>query len=360
MVKTVQNVKICGGFMLVFILLAGVMAALSLIKNIPETSSPHNGDLINGKWTSRFEKAFDKALPIRDRSLTFWGLTDFMLFQEGRKGVIIGKDGWLFTKEEFDFFPNREESIKNKIAYIQSVRDIFLKHHIQLVVALIPAKARIYQNKLKNHGYPSYWQPVYEDVRTALHNTGVTTPDLLTPLATKAKTNDVFLKTDTHWNHVGADLTAHILAGHLRMPHLPRTNFQMKKENNFAHEGDLLRYVPLGKYKEQLGVSSDSLVEIKIDSAAQPASSLFDDVVIPVALVGTSYSANPLWGFEKFLKTALQSDVLNAADEGKGPFATMENYLENATYKNNGTQLVIWEIPERYLPVPYDFSNKKK
>ena len=72
-----------------------------------------------------------------------------------------------------------------------------------------------------------------------------------------------------------------------------------------------------------------------------------------MTVVGTSYSANPRWGLESQLKTTLGTDVINAAQEGKGPMVPMREYLKSATYKNAPPKLVIWEIPERFLVTSY-------
>ena len=87
---------------------------------------------------------------------------------------------------------------------------------------------------------------------------------------------------------------------------------------------------------------------------------LFGDAALPVTLVGTSYSANKLWHFEGHLKTAMQADILNMADEGQGPFATMRAWLDSGNFKSNKPRLVIWEMPERYLLRSEDQVQKDK
>ena len=57
------------------------------------------------------------------------------------------------------------------------------------------------------------------------------------------------------------------------------------------------------------------------------------------------------------MKENLKTDVLNAAEEGLGPFDTMKKYLDNEAFKSQPPELVIWEIPERYLPFKYDLTT---
>jgi alginate O-acetyltransferase complex protein AlgJ len=100
------------------------------------------------------------------------------------------------------------------------------------------------------------------------------------------------------------------------------------------------------------------ILEEKDASQTDASTDLFGDEDIPVTLVGTSYSANSKWGFADFLKENFGTDVLNAADEGMGPFETMKKYLNDGAFKKTPPKLVVWEIPERYLPVKYDLDIK--
>lgn len=79
----------------------------------------------------------------------------------------------------------------------------------------------------------------------------------------------------------------------------------------------------------------------------QPAAddALFADNEVPVALVGTSYSANPNWNFVGALKEALRSDVVSYAEDGHGPVLPMLSYLKSDAFKNSPPQVLIWEFP---------------
>jgi alginate O-acetyltransferase complex protein AlgJ len=85
--------------------------------------------------------------------------------------------------------------------------------------------------------------------------------------------------------------------------------------------------------------------------ATESDEGLFDTLEIPVALVGTSYSATGVWNFDGALRDALEGDVLKVAEQGHGPFVPMEKYLSSPSIDDPRPQVVIWEIPERYLGV---------
>ncbi len=85
---------------------------------------------------------------------------------------------------------------------------------------------------------------------------------------------------------------------------------------------------------------------------------LFGDSQQPrLALVGTSYSANPRWNFEGALKQALSADLINYAKEGKGPLEPMLELLQDEGFRKDPPQLLVWEFPERYLPMASDLSQ---
>jgi len=134
------------------------------------------------------------------------------------------------------------------------------------------------------------------------------------------------------------------------------------QELAIVHKGDLLEFIPVGEFFEKAGLETETLKTlslIKQESDEPEEIDLFGDDNPPITLVGTSYSANKLWGFDQYLKEIFQSDILNAADEGQGPFQTMETYLNNDAFQNNPPQLLIWEIPERYISVNYNLSQPK-
>jgi hypothetical protein len=68
-----------------------------------------------------------------------------------------------------------------------------------------------------------------------------------------------------------------------------------------------------------------------------------------LALIGTSYSADPRWGFEAALQAELSMDVLNLSVSGRGPFAAVDAALTELPVELTAARLVLWELPERYL-----------
>jgi alginate biosynthesis protein AlgX len=71
----------------------------------------------------------------------------------------------------------------------------------------------------------------------------------------------------------------------------------------------------------------------------------FGDEPIPqVALVGSSFSANPAYHFAGFLQQHLQTDVLNVSLAGGGYDGAMTQYLPSEVFQKSPPKLLIWEF----------------
>jgi alginate O-acetyltransferase complex protein AlgJ len=302
--------------------------------------------VFNGARAKALETNLEKAFPLRQAAINLWGSLEFALFGNGRKGVLVGSDGWFYSTEEFERPKNFDSEIAAKLEYITQVKTALENVGIKLAVVLIPAKARVYPAHLGRYVRPTYWDDVYSKFSTGLEAQGVIAPNLLNVM--KAK-DSMFLKTDTHWTPQGARVTAHAVAEALKSKlELQTQVFTEKPGKTVQHEGDLLKFVPHTAWGTQ--PAPDQLETPLFEGTENAGAGLFGDSTIEVALVGTSYSANPKFNFDGALKLELQADVLNLALEGKGPITPMREFLKS-TPKN--LKLVVWEIPERFLPVAY-------
>lgn len=327
-------------------------------------ASPTYETVVKGKWTAALESKLTESLAFYAPSRDFWGVVDFLLFREGRKGVLVGTNGWLFTDEEFMVWPDAQDQIESHRKIIADVYTRLEEKNIPLVVALLPAKTRLYPEYLGANRWPPEHLETYRATLDFLHARNIPAPDLLSAFLEHPEKSRLFLRTDTHWAPEGAALAAKTLAAAIAPDFLPeKTEFKSAKTGVKSHSGDLMRYIPQGNIRIPGAPESDRLdtfVTEKSGSNASGADALFADQSLPVALVGTSYSANDSWNFAGFLKESLHSDVLNAADEGRGPFVTMTHYLKSPEFKTTPPRLVIWEIPERYLAMPDKEEQKEK
>lgn len=346
-----MNVRFFSGiFILAFVLVSGMAGIMYSIEAGGRPSSAN--DLARGAWSAAFERSFNAVIPVYAPSRDLWGQAEYALFREGRGGVVAGTDGWLFSAEEFSCPADARDNFARNLTFISGTKAAMDEAGVRLVVALIPAKARVHESRLGRLVLPECRRALYETARTELSARGIVAADPLSSMM-QAQEN-VFLRTDTHWTPRGAHIAAQSIAAAIDVE-LPSRAFSSKETGIQEHEGDLLRYVPgtTGRF-----IDPDRLALIETAAAVEPAeaSALFDSNTPEAALVGTSYSANELWNFAGFLKQELQADVLNMADAGLGPFTVMDRYLSGPEWGTAPPRLVIWEIPERYLIMPHEIA----
>jgi alginate O-acetyltransferase complex protein AlgJ len=302
--------------------------------------------LLSGARAKALETDLEKAFPLRQAAIDLWGSLEFSLFGNGRKGVLVGSDGWFYSSEEFERPKNFDSEIATKLEYIVQVKTALENAGIKLAVVLLPAKARVYPEHLGRYSRPKYWDDVYSKFMAGLQAKGVIAPNILN--AMKAQ-DSMFLKTDTHWTPQGARVAAHAVAEAMKSTlEFQTQTFSQKPGKVTPHEGDLLKFIPHTTWGAQ--PAPDQLETPMVEGIEGAGTGLFGDSNIEVALVGTSYSANPKFNFDGALKLELQTDVLNLALEGKGPITPMREFLKSLP---ENLKLVVWEIPERFLPVTY-------
>jgi len=351
--------KKISAFLLIIFMAIGIFYAVpTFLTAYSETEEINTKIAKNGKWSAQFENNFSENLPPQEKSQTLWGTIELFLFKEGREGVLIGQDGWLFTDEEFVADKNRNQIIRLHLNEIATVKRQLEQNNIDLVIALIPAKSRVMKEYLGDNKYPEYNESFYNQMQLFFKENNILSPNLYQILKSNEK---VFLKSDTHWTPLGAKLSAQHIGQFMLQNNVQWDNnavVQIDSNQKEKIDGDLTRYIPANnalKYKNNIAPQYARIETATVqDSANEDTNdldSLFGDTALPITLVGTSYSADKRWNFETYLKQALQSDLLNAADEGLGPFTTMRQYLESNEFKETPPEIIIWEIPERYIPL---------
>ncbi|MBH3427941.1 alginate O-acetyltransferase [Pseudomonas alkylphenolica] len=319
--------------------------------------------VLDGKLAKAAETHYDEQFPLKRIGTNLWAALDFKVFNEGRPGVVLGREQWLFSDEEFKPVANSDQYEQENLALIRGVRDTLQQRGVQLVLAIVPAKARLYSEYLGEQTPASLHDDLYNEFHAQARQAGVFAPDLLAPLTTAKTRGPVFLRTDTHWTPMGAEVVAQHLAEAVNRQDLLSGEPQLfvtEQQAAAPYKGDLTNFLPLDPLFSNLLPPPDTLQQRSTRPAAANADSgdaLFADTEIPVALVGTSYSANSHWNFLGALQQALRSDVVNYAEDGHGPLLPMLKYLQSDAFKASAPQVLIWEFPERYLPMKSDLSD---
>lgn len=311
----------------------------------PRPSEFSSADWLDGTATAAIDRAYDEALPFRDTGIELFGSLSWALFEEGRPGVVVGNHGWLFSREEYETDAGSPARTEAAVEAIEGVARLLSARGVALVVALVPPKALV-SGEMVRRPLPDEPAGRTERVRAALLASGIAVPDLAASLAPSSTS---FLSNDTHWTSAGALRAAAAVAEAAdRLVELPETPFTAEPQPATEHVGDLMRYVRAPFARSTSLPPPDTLAPILAVGDVDADTLFGGPATAPVALVGTSYSADPRFSFEAALKLALQADVQNFAKEAGGPFQPMADYLSE-TAGEEPPKLVVWEIPVRYL-----------
>jgi len=338
---------------LLFAALVLIVSLVALARAWSFSPTPEE-NVLTGKLAHAFESHYDEVFPARQFGVSLWAAIDYAVFGEGRPGVVLGKQNWLYTDEEFKLDNDPQQQIEKNLALIDWVHKELARRNIALLVAVVPAKARVYAEYLDRRQPPELHHALYARAQAALRADDIPSVDLLAPLTAGKTRQPTYLRTDTHWTPFGAGLAAQAIATTARALKLGGGNseFRTVDVGEQTHRGDLFSFLPLDPYFDSLLPPPDEVAQVKTESvsAGGADTGLLDDAAAArVALVGTSYSAEPLWNFPGALKQALHEDVMNYARNGVGPFAPMLDYLQSGDLRASPPKLVIWELPERYL-----------
>ena len=309
--------------------------------------APLDMDVLKGTLTASFDHAYKTAMPHRDASIGLIGAARYVLAGEGRKGVIAGQNGWLFTAEEARA---PIQSIDQSLDQIATIRRQLADKDVALVVVPVPAKTDIVAGQADAPELSSYMAHLYSDFMDGLRRAGVDAVD--TRPALLAMGPKAFFATDTHWTINGAKAVAQSIAAS-GLVGIGQAELTVELLPTKKLAGDLVSYVTTDTLAPMIGLAAEKVTPFVANIAqTSDLSDLFGPQDVGIVLVGTSYSANPDWSFAEALKLSLKSDVLNAAAQGLGPVRPMMDYLASDALRDAPPDVVIWEFPLRYLTDP--------
>lgn len=317
---------------------------------------PNLGSVFSGEMTKAVDQLYRDGLMHRDPAVGWIGATRYALLNEGRSGVVAGQKGWLFSDEEFRAVDTSGKAYDATLRWINEVDQTLAGHGVDLVVVPLASKLDV----ARQHGLAPEQaleqQRLYDGFVDELADGGVTVVSSRDALLNVAKP---FLKTDTHWTVEGATAVAEAVAmSSTALLGDQQVDVTPLPTKTFA--GDLVSFVTSDSIAPFVGLAAETVTpfEATLLNDASATLDLFGDSgPAPLALVGTSYSANTNWSFASALSLALKQDLLNYAQEGRGPVAPMRDFL-NQLDPAALPAAVIWEFPVRYLTDPKLMSEE--
>ncbi|HAB02247.1 MAG TPA: hypothetical protein DCE25_04655 [Pseudomonas sp.] len=347
MYPVMKTASKANGILFLVMLAAMFVYSLPPVYTFARTSTDTWNLFVDGKLLRKFEQAYDKRFFLREPSVELWADAQFHLFGEGTKGVVLGKDGWLFTNQEYRVPNDLQANVQAQIEQIDKVRAKLAEHGKELVILPLPMKLDVYAAHAE-HAFDPRVISLYDQFVSQLQSRQLDVVPLREAFLANINGPQLFLKSDTHWSPEGARLSAYELARQ-RPQLLGEQTYVSHKAGEKEVKGDLMNYLQFdhARLAPQFGPNPIALYETL--KAQQSADDLFAEQDQSLLLVGTSYSKIDDWNFVGFLKEALNRDLLSIAVEARGPFEAMNQFLASEQLASPQIDTVVWEFPLRTL-----------
>ncbi len=267
--------------------------------------------------------------------------------------VHLGSSGWLFLNQELKLPAEPIRNLETRASAVLSVAKILQARGTELIVVVVPNKSRIYQDQL-GFALPKILQHGYSRWVQILGANQIKTVQLEVVFSKAAQQQQVFLKTDTHWNTAGAAIAARAVAQQIKTNNLTRASFVTRSHAAQPYLGDLIHLMGVAQLPPPFRPESELEISTSTKSLAVANQGLLAAPQSQVVLVGTSYSLRSNFGGA--LEQALGVRVANLAQEGSGFERSIRTFLQDRVLQDHPPKILIWEFAERFLYLPVEDS----
>jgi alginate biosynthesis protein AlgX len=275
--------------------------------------------------------------------------------------MVQGYDGWFFRlqgdlREDFQLF----EEASN---YITRLVNIFKQRGTTMVFLSVPSKGIVAHEhldmsaeKLRSYQLEAAKES-YGQFVTQMAKTGLLIPNIQQALeGQKDKIGSFFFKRDHHWTSDGARMGAQAIGEMIRnapeYKNLKPATYVSKQSGTqmMKHKMalELQRLCQTEMPPEEYPRYNTSM-EQAADASGEDA--LFGDVGgggDPVALVGSSFSAEEEFNFDGFLSEYTGLPIANHAISGGLLFNAIISYTSSPQFEQEQPPFIIWEAPAIY------------
>jgi alginate O-acetyltransferase complex protein AlgJ len=198
-------------------------------------------------FPARFEAAFNDRFGFREFFVRTQALAKFYwLRMSPSSKVVLGRDGWLYLAGSMDEYRGIRKlpwaRIQKWIQEFKAKKDFFESRNIKYLVAIAPNKETVYPEFLPTTVHQIRNKLYIDDLMKALPaDSRPSILDLREPLINAKGTGRLYLRTDSHWNQLGAAIASDAIINRLSLwfPELqPRSN-QNVFETTTIKSGDL-------------------------------------------------------------------------------------------------------------------------
>ncbi|MCB9876812.1 MAG: hypothetical protein H6835_04335 [Planctomycetes bacterium] len=333
-------------------------------------------NVTDGSWMKQKERELRERSPIVWWLRGNWNELRYRCGVPQSVGVEFGDDGWLFLKRTL--YPDVRgfgEATAARRAFLVEVRDRVRAAGAELLVTIVPDKARVYPE----HAWPGRAENAartanYARILAELGELEIPTVDLVAALrAHRAQPlpgvpdGELYYRRDTHWRPAGALVagiaTATAIEQRFGGRLSPRRVMQPTGETVVRAVGDLTDQLGLlsaiqpdpltGQRPVALSLLTDELAEprsyygVAFTTPQGLVQMDGEDPAAEVLLVGTSFAEeNGMGALSLALGRAVRAVTARGA-EGLSPIRQVLDELPPDGAAGSAAKVVVWEIVER-------------
>lgn len=315
-------------------------------------------------YAEDYTSYFNDNMPFRNCLITLNSAIDYFLFHHSSNDqVIIGKNDWLFYSNEQDGDPIgcylgknllSEEELVNVAKNCIAQRDFLAAQGKELVIFVAPNKERINFEYMPDiYGKPAESYPALQIIEYLKENTDLR---IVYPYAElmEAKENmeqNIWYKTDTHWNMIGGYIGACALLKELGidMPTVESEQIVIREENNRA--GDLAGMLNLSNQLEAKDV------EYSLEGY-DSHNMVCDEWDFDKSFIYHADGADPrkIYVIRDSFSSQLAPYIGSQFSES---YLRHRNSYSYKNFKKENPDIVVYEVAERYVDKLGTFSIEK-
>lgn len=331
-------------------------------------------NVLSGEWMLKKERELQEASPVVWSLRGHWNELRYRAGVPQSPLVEFGKDEWFFVRTSVK--PDNRGFAKAKdkrLAVFSEVRDAVRAGGAELVVVILPDKARIYPDKIFPGGVmPQSKEGNYKAILGELDSLGIINVDLATPMQQMRKTitsdalrDQLYYARDTHWRPGGALIAGQTIAAaieqRLGATLKPRQTMRLNGPSNVRGVGDLTAMLgflsvvlPDPDHEQRpaaMSLLTHSLTEVRqyfgaeLVTEAGTAGMFGKDPDAEILVIGSSFSEeNGMVALSLGLSRPVRATIVRGA-AGILPLKKALPELREGTK----AKVVVWEIVERGL-----------
>ena len=135
-------------------------------------------------------------------------------FSLNERQTIVGKDGFLFLGNQYaaivdktqGLYPYKQEEIDLWVDKLKAVQEWYKTKGIQFIFVIAPNKSSVYPEKLPASVVYKEGKTITDDIVRSARKRDITLLDLRERLKKSKGQEELYFRTDTHWNNKGASI----------------------------------------------------------------------------------------------------------------------------------------------------------